>query len=90
MFNRHIRSSMRQTIRQQLSEKTPDVLYLDHLACWLFGDSFRRTFQSFRTFTKVYLILAKRVAFERKFPVKLYLHNEARLLGYMEKQVAAS
>ena len=90
MFNRHIRSSMRQTIRQQLFEKTPDVLYLDHLACWLFGDSFRRTFQSFRTFTKVYLILAKRVASERKFPVNLYLHNEARLLGYMEKQVAAS
>ncbi|MBL6707233.1 MAG: glycosyltransferase, partial [Planctomycetaceae bacterium] len=38
----------------------------------------------------VYSTLAKRVATERKFPVNLYLHNEARLLGYMEKQVAAA
>lgn len=89
MFNRHNRPAMRQTIRQQLADKTPDVVYLDHLDPLAFRGLFPRV-PVVADLHNVYSTLAKRVATERKFPVNLYLHNEARLLGYMEKQVAAA
>ena len=89
MFNRHDRPAMRQTIRKQLAAKTPDVVYLDHLDPLAFRGLFPRV-PVVADLHNVYSTLAKRVATERKFPVNLYLHNEARLLGYMEKQVAAA
>ena len=89
MFNRHNRPAMRQTIRKQLADKTPDVVYLDHLDPLAFRGLFPRV-PVVADLHNVYSTLAKRVATERKFPVNLYLHNEARLLGYMEKQVAAA
>lgn len=89
MFNRHNHPAMRQTIRQQLADKTPDVVYLDHLDPLAFRGLFPRV-PVVADLHNVYSTLAKRVATERKFPVNLYLHNEARLLGYMEKQVAAA
>lgn len=89
MFNRHNRPAMRQTIQQQLAGKTPDVIYLDHLDPLAFRGLFPRA-PIVADLHNVYSTLAKRVATERKFPVNLYLHNEARLLGYMEKQVAAA
>jgi polysaccharide biosynthesis protein PslH len=90
MFNRHNRPAMRQTIRQQLADKTPDVIYLDHLDPLAFRGLFPKNVPIISDLHNVYSTLAKRVASERKFPVNLYLHNEARLLGYMEKQVAAA
>jgi glycosyltransferase involved in cell wall biosynthesis len=89
MFNRHKRPAMRQTIRKQLAEKTPDVVYLDHLDPLGFRGLFPKA-RIVADLHNVYSTLAKRVATERKFPVNLYLHNEARLLGYMEKQLAAA
>lgn len=89
MFNRHNRSAMRQEIRQQLAEKSPDVIYLDHLDPLAFRKLFPKV-PIVADLHNVYSTLAKRVATERKFPVNLYLHNEARLLGYMEQQVAAA
>ena len=84
MFNRHNRPAMRREIQKQLAESSPDVVYLDPLA-------FRGLFPKARIIAdlhNVYSTVAKRVASERKFPVNLFLHNEARLLGYMEKQLA--
>jgi len=89
MFNRHNRPAMRQTIRKQLADKTPDVVYLDHLDPLAFRGLFPRV-PVVADLHNVYSLLAKRVATERKFPVNAYLHNEARLLGYMEKQLAAA
>lgn len=89
MFNRHNRPAMRQTIRKQLADKTPDVVYLDHLDPLAFRGLFPRI-PVVGDLHNVYSLLAKRVATERKFPVNVYLHNEARLLGYMEKQLAAA
>ncbi|NQV28860.1 MAG: glycosyltransferase [Rhodopirellula sp.] len=89
MFNRHKRPAMRQAIRKQLAKKTPDVVYLDHLDPLAFRGLFPRA-RIVADLHNVYSTLAKRVATERKFPVNLYLHNEARLLRYMEKQVAAA
>ncbi len=89
MFNRHNRPAMRQAIRKQLADKTPDVVYLDHLDPLAFRGLFPRV-PVVADLHNVYSTLARRVATERKFPVNLYLHNEARLLGYMEKQVAAA
>ena len=89
MFNRHNRPAMRQAIRQQLAEKTPDVIYLDHLDPLAFRGLFPKV-PIVADLHNVYSTLAKRVASERKFPVNLYLHNESRLLSYMEKQVAAA
>jgi polysaccharide biosynthesis protein PslH len=89
MFNRHNRPAMRQAIRQQLAEKTPDVIYLDHLDPLALRGLFPKV-PIVADLHNVYSTLAKRVASERKFPVNLYLHNESRLLSYMEKQVAAA
>jgi glycosyltransferase involved in cell wall biosynthesis len=89
MFNRHNRPAMRQTIRKQLADKTPDVVYLDHLDPLAFRGLFPKV-PVVADLHNVYSLLAKRVATERKFPTNLYLHNEARLLGYMEKQLAAA
>jgi glycosyltransferase involved in cell wall biosynthesis len=89
MFNRHNRPAMRQAIRKQLADKTPDVVYLDHLDPLAFRGLFPKV-PVVADLHNVYSLLAKRVATERKFPVNVYLHNEARLLGYMEKQLAAA
>lgn len=89
MFNRHSRPVMRKTIRKQLAEKTPDVVYLDHLDPLAFRGLFPRI-PVVGDLHNIYSLLAKRVATERRFPVNVYLHNEARLLGYMEKQLAAA
>lgn len=88
MFNRHNRPAMRQQIRKQLAETSPDVVYLDHLDPLAFRGLFPKA-RVIADLHNVYSTLAKRVATERKFPVNLFLHNEARLLGYMEKQLAA-
>lgn len=89
MFNRHNRPAMREVIRQQLARKTPDAIYLDHLDPLAFRKLFPKV-PVIADLHNVYSTLAKRVATERRFPVNLFLHNEARLLGYMEKQVAAA
>lgn len=89
MFHRHNRPAMRQEIRRQLAERTPDVVYLDHLDPLAFRNLFPKS-RVVADLHNVYSTLAKRVATERRFPVNLYLHNEARLLGYMEQQLAAT
>ena len=89
MFNRHNRPAMRQEIRKQIAERNPDVVYLDHLDPLTFRGLFPKV-RVVADLHNVYSMLARRVATERKFPTNLYLYNEARLLGYMEKQLAAA
>ena len=89
MFHRHNRSPMRQVIRQQLAEKTPDVVYLDHLDPLAFRGLFPKA-RLVADLHNVYSTLARRVAYERRFPVNLYLRNEARLIARMEQQAASA
>jgi polysaccharide biosynthesis protein PslH len=64
-------------------------VYLDHLDPLAFRGLFPKA-RVVADLHNVYSTLASRVATERAFPANLYLHNEARLLSYMEKQLAAA
>ena len=88
MFHRHNREAIEAGIRRELADRTPDLVYLDHLDPLVYRPLFPKA-RLIADLHNVYSKLAGRVAEERFWPVGAYLRNELRLLREMERRVAA-
>lgn len=87
LYGRHDRAEVRTVIDEELERETPDLVYLDHLDSTLFsprcGASAILVDQH-----NIYSMLVRRTAEERRWPMRLYLRREARLLQQAETRAA--
>lgn len=89
MFHRHNRSPLRDALRRALAQRSPALVYLDHLDPLAFHASLPRV-PLVADLHNVYSTLAARVADEHSGPLRLYLQREAALLAAMERRVATA
>jgi glycosyltransferase involved in cell wall biosynthesis len=87
LYGRHYHRGMDTVIDEELERQPPDLLYLDHLDATLFARTGRGP-AILVDLHNVYSKLVRRTAEELRWPLRMYLRREARLLERAELRAA--